>query len=179
MKARRTASILLAGALLLGAAGCTLIAPNGTLVHYEPSDGTAGHVGDVKLRNVIGLSEDGVDVSLLLTAINSGASTPLDFQFVDASGEKVTVSTEVDAKSSLSIGADDETTVVLRDVKTLVGGLLTVYVRASGADWIELQVPILDGTTEAYSTLLPTPLPSVTPTPTPTATPEPTETPAA
>ena len=56
MKSRLVASVALAGALLLGTTGCTLGAVTGTLVHYQPSDGVAANVGDVKVRNLIGLS---------------------------------------------------------------------------------------------------------------------------
>jgi hypothetical protein len=176
VKARHAASIALAALLVLGTSGCTLSAVQGTLVQYQPSDGTAADIGNLKLRNVIGLTENGDDISLLMTVINSG-DTELDvnFQYVDADGEKQDIPLVVPANSSVHVGAGGDTEVVLRNVGAVLGSLVAVYVY-NGEEGKELQVPTLDGSIAAYSDLLPGPAP--TPTPTETATPEPTETPA-
>jgi hypothetical protein len=177
VKARHAASIALAALLVLGTSGCTLSAVQGTLAHYQPSDGTAGDIGDLKLRNVIGLTDNGDDISLLMTIIN-GSSEDVDvtFQYEDADGEWLTIPLKLEANSSVSVGAGDGAEVVLRNVGAIVGSLVTVLVQYGNEQTVQLQVPTLDGTIEAYSDLLPGPAP--TPTPTLTATPEPTETPA-
>jgi hypothetical protein len=178
VKARHAASIALAALLVLGTSGCTLSAVQGTLVQYQPSDGTAADIGNLKLRNVIGLTENGDDISLLMTLINSGDDDfEVTFQFVDADGEKITSDpVTVEANSSVHVGGGGDTEVVLRNVGVVLGSLVTVYVY-NGEEGKELHVPTLDGSIAAYSDLLPGPAP--TPTPTETATPEPTETPAA
>ena len=171
MKARRAASIALAGALLLGTSGCTLFAVQGTLVHYEPSDGVGAQVGDLKFRNIIGLSDDGKDVALVFTVINAGDSAhKLSVQFTDGAGDKQSVTLTVKGHESLGIGAQGEDDLVLRGVDITVGGLLPVYLQYGDEPGQQVLVPVLDGSTAAYSDLLPSPLPSVTPTPTPTAT---------
>ena len=177
MKARHAASIALAALLVLGTSGCTLSAVQGTLVQYQPSDGTAADIGNLKLRNVIGLTENGDDISLLMTLINSGDDElDVNFQYVDADGEKQDIPLVVPANSSVHVGGGGDTEVVLRNVGAVLGSLVTVYVY-NGEEGKELHVPTLDGSIAAYSDLLPGPAP--TPTPTETATPEPTETPAA
>lgn len=179
MKSRLVASAALAGALLLGTTGCTLFAVTGTLVHYQPSDGVAANVGDVKVRNLIGLSDNGDDVSLLMTIVNAGDSpAAVDFQYEDATGTKQTITVTVPARSSLAVGGngDEDARAVLRDAGAIVGGLVDVYVQYGKNQGQLVKVPVLDGATEAYSTLIPEPLPTFTPTP--TATPEVTETPA-
>ena len=171
MKSRLVASVALAGALLLGTTGCTLGAVTGTLVHYQPSDGVAANVGDVKVRNLIGLSDNGEDVSLVMTIINSGTSAAaVDFQYEDSSGTKSTITVTVPGSSSLHVGGtgDEDTRAVLRDAGVVIGGLVNVYVQYGSNQGQQVKVPVLDGATEAYSTLLPTPLPTFTPTPEPT-----------
>jgi hypothetical protein len=180
VKARRAASVALIGALLFGTSGCTLFAIQGTLVQYQPSDGTTETIGDVQVTNAIALSADGQDVSLLMTLINTGdAKATVNFQVDDASGARVTIPVIVAAHSSTSVGASDSpASAVFREVGVQVGSLLPVYVQYGDVQGKQMSVPVLDGSTAAYSTLLPTPLPSVTPTLVPTAVPEPTETPA-
>jgi hypothetical protein len=178
VKARRAASIALAAALLIGTAGCTLTAVQGTQVPYQPSDGTAATIGDIDLRNVLGLSDDGKSVALLLTVINNGSSEEtINLQYETAEGKK-TQKIKVDGDSSLGIGGEDQESLTLRGLNVQVGGLLPIYVQYGDEQGKQLQVPILDGELEAYSNLLPRPLPTFTPRPTESATPEPTETPA-
>jgi hypothetical protein len=175
VKTRLVASVALAAALLVGASGCTLYAVQGTQVQYQPSDGAAANIGDLKLRNIIGLSDNGDDISLLLSVINSGdESASLIFQYDDANGEKVSITVEVPADSTLHIGSGGEAEAILREAGATVGGLIPVYVQYGTLPGKVVQVPILDGQTAAYADLLPGPAP--TPTPTLTPTPEPTET---
>jgi hypothetical protein len=171
VKTRLVASVALAAALLVGTSGCTLSAVQGTQVQYQPSDGAAANIGDLKLRNIIGLSENGDDVSLLLSVINSGdESASLSFQYTDANGEKVTITVEVPADSSLHIGSGGEAEVILREAGVTIGGLIPVYVQYGTHPGKLVPVPVLDGETEAYADLLPGPAPTPTPTPTPEAT---------
>ena len=178
MKTRLVASVAIATALLLGTSACTLSAVQGTLVHYEPSDGTAATVGDIKVRNLIGLSDNGDDISLLMTIVNAGdSSASVNFQYTDSRGEQQTLTVKVPANSSVNVGdGGDSDEAVLRDAGATVGGLIPVYVQYGKEPGKQVQVPVLDGATAAYAGLLPEPLPSVTPTP--SQTPTPTETPA-
>ena len=180
MKTRLVASVALAGALLLGTSGCTLFATTGTLVHYQPSDGVAANVGDVKVRNLLGLSDNGEDVALVMSIINAGTTTAtVDFQYEDANGDKQTLSVVVKPNSSVHVGGgDDEKEAILRDAGATVGGTIPIYVQYGDNQGQQVQVPVLDGKTAAYTDLLPSPLPSVTATPTPTATPTESATPA-
>lgn len=176
-RTRLAVSVALAAALLVGTSACTLFSINGTLKHYEPSDGAGANVGDLKFRNVLGLSDDGTDVALVLTIVNEGKESQIvDFQFDDADGDKQTMSVTVQGNSSLPIGQTADHQFVLRDVDTTVGGLLPVFVQYGKVPGKQIQVPVLDGTTVAYTDLLPSPAPVIKPTG--TATPAPTETPA-
>ena len=186
MKARHATSIALAALLVLGTSGCavleTLNLPEGTpgtgtRVHYQPSDGTAADIGDLKLRNVIGLTDNGDDISLLMTIVNSGdKDVDVTVKYQDADGEWIPILFGVPANSSVHFGGSGDTEVVLRNVGAVVGSLVTILVQYGDQPDTQLQVPTLDGSIEAYADLIPGPAP----TPTETATPEPTatETPA-
>lgn len=166
MKARQAASIALTAALLLGTSGCTLFAVQGTRTHYQPSDGVPAEVGSLQLRNILGVSEDGEDVTLLLTAVNTAATdSDLSIQYTDASGAKVTTTVTIAGDESRSFSGDE---LVLRGVDTTVGGRLDVYLSVPGKQGQKVLVPILDGTLPEYGANTPTPLPE----PTPSATPE-------
>jgi hypothetical protein len=168
VKARRAASILLAAGLLFSATGCTLFAVQGTLRHYEPSDGVGANIGDVKLRNVLGLSADGKDVAIVLTIVNEGDNgATVEFQFENGSGEKKTQFVYVRPHASKSVGNVDDSKLVLRGIDTTVGGLVPLYVQYGDVQGKQLLVPVLDGTLASYTDLLPSPEPTPSPTPTP------------
>lgn len=161
MKARLAASIALATVLLTGTAGCTLVSVNGTLKPYQPSDGAGATVGDLKLRNVLGLSEDGADVALVFSIVNeSGDDQTVTVQYTDADGDKHDQELQVEAGESLAVGHTSDDQFVLRDVDATVGGLIDVYFFAEGdKTGKSVAVPVLDGTQLEYTDLLPGPAP--------------------
>jgi hypothetical protein len=172
VKARHAASIVLAAGLLLGSTGCTLFAVQGTLRHYEPSDGVGANIGDVKVRNLLGLSADGKDVALVFTLVNAGdVGAAVGFQYRDAAGDKQTQFVNVGPHASASTGNVGDEQLVLRGVDVQVGGLVSVYVQYGDAEGKELLVPVLDGSLEPYGDLLPSPEPTPTESPTPSPTP--------
>lgn len=177
MIARGAASALLVGALLLGTTGCSFFATQATLIQYEPSDGVAAHVGDIKFRNVLAITSDGSELSIVFTAINSGDTDEfVTLQYVAENGDKDDVEFFIAAHSSKSIGdpSRDEETVILTGTDATVGGLFSVYAQYGTHQGDEMLVPVLDGSLQEYSTLVPTGTPTTTPTPvvvpTPTAT---------
>jgi hypothetical protein len=174
--ARAAASVVLAGALLLGTAGCGLVATIATQIPYTPSDGVSVSSGSITVLNVLGLSEDGTDVSLVFTAANSSNVDVAFTMQYEVDGQKFSTRITVPARSTVSYGNEGEEQLVLRDVGVTVGSLFPVYVQSDDQPGAVAMVPILDGAFGEYSGLLPTPLP--TPVATETAVPEPTETPA-
>ena len=162
MNARGAASVILIGGLLLGTTGCSRFSEKATLIQYEPSDGTAADLGDIELRNVLAISEDGETVNLVLTAVNTGEKGIfVNFQYNDGAGEEQLY---VAGNSSKSIGQPDEDTVVLTEANTTVGGLFPLYAQYGEQPGKEMMVPVLDGSLGEYSTLVP-----IAPTATPAA----------
>lgn len=175
MNLRIVAAAVVSATLILGSAGCTLLPQSGgTTFDYQPADGVPGSVGDIEIRNAIGLSENGDDVSLLMLVINtSDSDVTLGVQYTDADGEQVPLTLVVPANSSVQVGTGDED-IVLRNAGATVGGSVDVYFQYGKAPGQQLHIPVLDGSTPEYDGFLPGPAPVETST----ATPDPTETPA-
>jgi hypothetical protein len=173
VKARLAASIVLTAALALGTTGCTLIAVQGTLKQYQPSDGVAATVGDLKVRNLFGVTSDGTDLALVFTVINTGTSAQtLQVQYTDTDKTPQTILVPVEAGASLSVGGPNAQ-LVLRNAGATLGALYPVYLVYGTAQGTQAQVPVLDNRMESYIDLLPSPAPTVEPTavPSPTAIP--------
>jgi hypothetical protein len=149
----------LAGVLLLGTTGCTFFAVQATNIVYQPSDGTAADVGDIKLLNMIALSADGTDVALVFSAVNtSGEPLSITLQADDATGETIVNSVNIAANSTTTVGDLGTSRIILRDVNVTLGGLFPVYAQYGNNEGVQLMVPVLDGSTlSQYTELLPAP----------------------
>ncbi|TFB60163.1 hypothetical protein E3T34_03975 [Cryobacterium sp. TMT1-62] len=158
MKARIIVSVVVATGILLGTSGCNLLAPQSTTAKYDASDGVSGNVGDLAIRNAMLLSDDGNIANLVVTVVNSGDSAhSLNVQYDDGT-EKFTQEVNVDANSSVTFGTPDAPTVtVAADVAP--GSLFPVFFQYGNETGVEVLVPVLDGSLEEYSTLLPTSAP--------------------
>ncbi len=155
MIARGAASVILAGALLLGTTGCTFFANQATRIEYNPSDGILVKLGDVRVLNAIALTADGRDVSLLFTASNSSTTEQTLLVQVEVDGKKVDRSIRVPANGSTSVGDRGDSTLIFTDVNVQLGSVLPVYFKSSGTQGELSLVPILDGATGVYGDLLP------------------------
>lgn len=161
MRVRIATSVVLAAGILLGTSACNFLTPQATTTHYDAGDGVSGNVGDVAIRNAILLSNDGSTANLLVTVINQGDSAhSLNVQY-STDAEKVTQKVTVKANSSVTIGTPDAPTVTLENIDTPPGALFPVFLQYGDETGVELLVPVLDGTLNEYSTLMP----SETPTP--------------
>lgn len=161
LTARLAASAIAAGVLLTTAAGCSLIAPPGTYLSYDPADGVSADLGDVQLRDVLGvLSEDGASLALVFTAINTGSSSAQ----VTIAADDAEATVNVSSDSAVSVGrTDDSAEVVLAVPADVVpGSLVEVYAQSGTADGVLMSVPVFDVTNPLYADYVP-----AAPTPTP------------
>lgn len=177
MRARVAASIVLAAGLALGASGCSFFAPQGTLANYDASDGVSATVGNLQVRNAFGITNDGKSVNLVMVLVNTGdteISATLQYGFgAGKPGTGSSASIPVPAHGVISFGNGTTPQLVLPNTSSKPGTLLPLFVQYGQESGKELQVPVLDSSLTAYSTLVPTPIP----TPTSTGTPIPTGTP--
>jgi hypothetical protein len=163
VKARLAASIALASALLVGTSACTLYSINGTLKPYQPSDGAGATIGELKVRNILGLSESGEDVALVFSIVNeSDSDETVKLQFTDGDGDKQDVELTVPAGESLPVGHTADDQLVLRGADATVGGTIPIYFSYDDHG-DSIAVPVLDGSQLEYSDLLPGPAPKPSP----------------
>lgn len=130
-----------------------MITYQATAEHYDPSDGVSADVGDLDLRNVLVVSEDGIDGNLVLTVVNTGDDdAELGVQVGGGGGETRII--EVEAGATVSLGGEEEP-LLLEDIDTQPGGLLPIYFQYGSAEGIEKLVPVLDGRMPEYADLVP------------------------
>jgi hypothetical protein len=154
VKARLIASVVLAASVVLGTSACNLVAPQATTKHYDPSDGVSGRVGDLKIRNaVIIVDESGTDGNLVASVTNGGKSAALSIQF--AEGEAGTVTTPIPGQSTVSFGSGEDEPILLEGIDTTAGSLVEVFFQYGDETGTEILVPVLDGSLEEYSDLVP------------------------
>jgi hypothetical protein len=143
--ARAAASVVLAGALLVGTTGCTFVSTQATLIQYDPSDGVGIDVGSVQVRNAIALiNEDGRAASLMITLVNSGSRTAnVNLQY-ESSGEKITTTKSVNPDQVSTYGTSvDDTQIIILNPGVKAGALFPVYIQYGKHEGRELLVPVL------------------------------------
>jgi len=166
VRARAVAAIALSGALVVGLSGCSFWQQPETGRQYDPSDGVSLALGDLELRNVLVISEDGELGNLVGTAVNTTGSD-IDFTVQwKAGGEFIEIELTAESNGRTDFGFEGGQ-VTLEPLGAKPGALLEAVVHIS-SDQKELRIPVLDGTLEEYKPVLPKP----TPKPTPSATPE-------
>ena len=160
MKARLAASAALAIGLALGASGCSMLTYQATTEKYDPSDGVSVDIGELDLRNVLVVSEDGEDGNLIMTVVNnSDDDVELGVQFGEGGGDTQTI--EIEAGKSVAFGVDAAESedvlepLLLEGIDTQPGALLSMYFQYGDAEGIEKQVPVLDARLPEYADLAP------------------------
>ena len=124
-----------------------------TTEHYDPSDGVSANVGDLDLRNILVVSDDGEDGNLVLTVVNTGdEDAELGVQVGEGGGEPLII--EVEAGATVSLGGDAEP-LLLEGIDTQPGALLPIFFQYGTAEGIEKLVPVLDGRLPEYADLAP------------------------
>lgn len=171
MKARAIASIVTAGLVVTGIAGCTFVTPIATQQITDVTDGVSVTVGDVKLLNALVITKDGSDGNLVAQAYNeSDEKVTLSIQY-DVDG-KHTTKVKLAPGKATDLGYGSKGQVFLPNIDTVAGGLLALYVQYGSEPGKQITVPVLTNRQGEYDKLDPT-----TP-PTPTLTPGATESPA-
>jgi len=178
VRVRAAASVALVAVVAALLAGCTLFMQPETQQPYNPTDGINAQVGELKLRNVLVVTDDGVDGNLVMVVENpTERAIKYTLQY-DADGTKTTLTLRIKSHETIQYGFGEGGQLLLAGINIDPGGLLPLYVQYGTEPGKLLQVPVLDGNLPLYNELLPTPTPTPTPEPTDTATPEPTTTPA-
>ena len=160
MKARVTASIVLALGLAVGMTGCTLVTPQDTLYIKEAADGVNGSVGKIDIRNAVVIADsDGQAGNLVATFVNNDDKA----HYLAVQLGSQTHSVSVSADGIKKIGAPDETRVEFDGLNAKPGSLVELYFTYAGVTGVKLQVPVLASTFPGFEDYAPQPQATTTP----------------
>ena len=131
-----------------------------TTEKYDASDGVSVDIGELDLRNILVVSDDGEDGNLIMTVVNnSDDDVELGVQFGEGGGDTQTI--EIEAGNSVAFGVDAAESedvlepLLLEGIDTQPGSLLSMYFEYGDAEGIEKQVPVLDARLPEYADLSP------------------------
>ncbi len=173
MNIRAFASSTLAVTLLMGTAACGIFVDSATLKPYSAGDGLNVNVGALQLRNVLVITDDSGDASLVATIVND--TTAVQYLAVEfRTGTPVDL-TVVANEGLTKVGLADRNPAIARGTALTAGQYVDVYFQYGEQDGVMMAIPVLDGSYELYAPYAPSlfaPEPAITPDVTPSATPE-------
>ncbi|GGO62124.1 hypothetical protein GCM10010910_11470 [Microbacterium nanhaiense] len=154
MKSRIIASLAAAGAVLLTATGCGIVAQQATTIEYTASDGVnLPHTDEpgLDVRNALVVADaDGRQGNFVaVLANNSDADQTLGLDWEGGSA-----SITVKAGETLSLGGKDAPE-LLDGIDAIPGSTLVVHAQPGDADGVEINIPVLSNCLTEYSTLAP------------------------
>jgi len=160
VKSRLIASLALGAAVVLGATGCNMLAPQATTIQYSASDGVnIPDSGPLKVRNALIIANEDGTLGNLIAGVVNDTDDDLTLN-VSIAGQSQQLS--VPANSSVSLGVDSAA--MLFDDVGLPGADIEASFQSGDGEGVRVNVPILDGTLPHYTDLVPTPAATATPT---------------
>ena len=153
MKTRRIASSLaLAAALALGATGCSLIAPQGTLEPYAPSDGVDVTIENIAVRNLLLIAdESGENFNVVFTGVNNTAEDAIvRITFVQDSSEASADFLLAPGSTSFGNPEGDAAPQLISIADLKPGATVEAFFEVAGGGEAQYMVPVLDGTLAEY-----------------------------
>ena len=173
MNIRALATTTLAATLLLGTAGCGIFVDTATLNPYSASDGLNVDVGGLQLRNVLVITDESGDASLVFTIVND--TTNVQYLTVELRTDTPVDLTIVANEGLTKVGLADDNPAIATGTALKAGQYVDIYFQYGGQDGVTMSIPVLDSTNPLYAPYAPSlfvPEPVVTPSATPSATPE-------
>lgn len=150
MKAKKLVAIVAAIAVSFSLAGCSLSREVASLDPYAPSDGVQIDKEELKVRNVMFVvGEDGNAVLIGSFVNQSEEVVSGTLETLDSNGAVVVTEFSVPGESKFDLGYNgtEGKRLFLTEIP---GSMHPVFVRIAGADPVEMQTPILDGSLEEY-----------------------------
>ena len=173
MNIRALATTTLAATLLLGTAGCGIFVDTATLNPYSASDGLNVDVGGLQLRNVLVITDESGDASLVFTIVND--TTNVQYLIVELRTDTPVDLTIVANEGLTKVGLADGNPAIATGTALKAGQYVDIYFQYGGQDGVTMAIPVLDGSHSLYAPYAPSlfvPEPVVTPSATPSPTPE-------
>jgi hypothetical protein len=155
VKSRLFASIAIGALVALGTTGCSMISPQATLIHYNPSDGVSATAGDIEIRNALIVADDEGTAGNFLAAVVNPTDSPVSVSIEFGEGaDTVSEMLFVGANSTVSLGAEDEDPILVEGLELLPGTDVPVYFSAGDGGSLTA-VPIVDGELPYYAPFVP------------------------
>lgn len=140
----------LAAAALVGTTACSSVNPQATIFEYAPSDGIEVQAGDAELLNLLLVSKAPSSAGRFLGSVFNDSDEPLEVVItIEGTSTRLTVP----AGERLELG-EPENEHIIPDTGTFPGGLAEATIQAGDASQND-QIPVLDGTLEAYRPYVP------------------------
>jgi hypothetical protein len=156
VNSRLIASLAVSALVVLGTSGCALVSTQATQLQYSASDGVnIPHSGPLDVRNVLVVTEDGVD-GVLVAAIVNTTSEPqtLNIEYGEGS-DKTSEKIRVPANGVVSLGTDETDALPLEGIDSAPGTNLPMFFQSGDSEGVLYAVPVLDGSLDYYGDLLP------------------------
>ena len=146
MRARILTAAGIAAAVILGSTGCTFLSRQATTISYDAADQVSVNLGDVQLRGLLVLGEEGSDaVQLTLVAINdSDVEVTLHYSYDDTDGGNVDKTLVLQPNSTQRYGFGDHEQILLDNAAFTIGGNIEIYFQAGSAAGVLKAVPVLN-----------------------------------
>lgn len=154
MKVRVIVAAAIAAGVALGTSGCNLIQPQATTKTYTASDGINVNVGNIDLRNIVVISNNGQTGNLVMGAVNTGTPVALHIEYKSA-GKVADGHVVVPFNTQPTLfGTANNSKVILTGINTQPGSLLEVAFTVGSKTTIAL-VPVLNSELPEYHGLNP------------------------
>ncbi len=134
-------------------AGCSTFSAQTTTLEYAPSDGVQGTLGDIDIRNVFVVAEAEDSPGTMIGSLVNRGSEDVTVTIV---GDPLSKDVDVPAGEVVTLGPDGDETILATEVGVVPGRHLRVLFTGGGAEPLNLNVPVLDGSLPEYEDLVPT-----------------------
>lgn len=150
MTLRKFAIAAIAASVMLGTSACTFISPVASRMEYTPADGTQVDLENLKLRNIVYVT-DGSKSALTGSIVNTATtSSSLSIQYTDAAvAETKTVTITLAAGQKLDLGYNGGAALAIA-LGGNAGDIVTVQVAEGSGQSTELRIPVLDARFEYF-----------------------------
>lgn len=155
---RLLSSLALGAAVVLGATGCGMVAPQATTIMYSAADGVNVPAPDAPLqvRNALIVADESGENGNFVAAIvnDTSESHTLSLEFGEG-GTAIAKTVRVPAGTVLSLGAEGNEPLLVEGIDTPPGADIPVAFQSGDSDTVRIDVPVLDGTLPYLAPLVP------------------------
>lgn len=150
---RLLASFALGAAVVLGATGCNMIAPQATTITYSPAEGVnIADSGPVAVRNaLLVVDEKGTSANFLAALIND--TDQAETLTIGVDGESVSV--RVPARTTISLGFEGVDPILFTGIDAAAGTYVPATFQSGTGTGVEQSIPALDGALDYLTDFVP------------------------